>query len=156
AGGDDRLERRTVDRSPLRKLADARVRPSPVALRDDGVRVRLAERAYVADPDTNRISFERALRSTEIQVGRSHLDPAPLPVADKARRRVEAHRLRVQERAQELGGVVVPKPRRLVGEEAERGRVRLRKPEARKADELVVDGVRSLGVDAVGRGARDK
>ena len=45
---------------------------------------------------------------------------------------VEAHRLLVQQRAQELGPVVHTQPRRLVGEQAERRAVRLRKPEARE------------------------
>ena len=43
---------------------------------------------------------------------------------------------------------MVPKPRRLVGEKAEGRGVRLRKPEAGEGDELVVDGVRELLLDA--------
>src|SRR5260370_42211238 len=70
-----------------------------------------------------------------------------LSVAHEARRRVEAHRLRVQERTQELGGVVVAQPCGLVGEQGERGRVRLGEAEAGKADELVVDTVGGGRVD---------
>ena len=87
---------------------------------------------------------------------RPHLHPTPLGVADEARRRVEAHRLRVQERAEELGRIVVPQPGRLVREQPERGRVRLREAEAREADELVVDLVRELRVDALGDRAFDE
>ena len=57
------------------------------------------------------------LRAAAVHVRRVHLDPAPLRVADERGGRVEAHRLRVQERAEELGRVVAPQPRRLVGEQ---------------------------------------
>ena len=75
--------------------------------------------------------------------------PRRCPSRTRRGRRVEAHRLRVQERAEELGRIVVAQPGRLVREQAERGRVRLREAEAREADELVVDDVRGLLVDAV-------
>ena len=47
-------------------------------------------------------------------------------------------------------------PLRLVGEQPERGRVRLREAEAGEADELVVDAVRDLLVDAVCDGTLDE
>ena len=100
-----------------------------------------ADRADVAEPDPDRPVLDRALRSAAVHVRRAHLDPAPLRVAHERRRRVEAHRLRVQQRAEELARVVVPQPRRLVGEQPERGRVRLREAEAGEADELVVEHV---------------
>ena len=50
----------------------------------------------------------------------------------------------------------MPQPRRLVGEERERGRMRLREPEAGEADELVVDPVRRLLADALARRAGDE
>ena len=91
-------------------------------------------------------SGRRPLRSCTspgcVDVRRSHLDSAPLRVADERRRRIEPHRLGVQERAEELGRVVAAQPGRLVGEQAERRGVRLRKAEAGEADELVVDRVR--------------
>ncbi len=90
-------------------------------------------------------------RLAAVHVRRPHLDPAPLSVAHERRGRVEAHRLRVEERAEELGRVVAPQPRRLVGEQRERGRVRLREAEAREADELVVDLVRLRLLDPLAR-----
>ena len=93
---------------------------------------------------------------TQVDVGRQHLHPAPLRVADEGGRRVEAHRLRVEERAEELGRVVVAQPGGLVGEQPERGRVRLREAEAGEADELVVDEVRGRAVDAVAGGTVDE
>src|SRR5205807_3162063 len=83
-------------------------------------------------------------------------DATPLAVADKRRRRIEAHRLRIQERAEKLRRKVMPQPRRLVGEQAERRRVRLRKAEAGEADEPVVDEVRGWRVDAFAQGAFDE
>jgi hypothetical protein len=91
----------------------------------------------------------RALRAAHVHVCRLHVHPAPLRVPDEGGGRVEAHRLRVQERAQELRGVVTAQPLRLVREQPERGRVRLREAEPREADELVEDEVRGLRVHAV-------
>ena len=59
--------------------------------------------------------------------------PAILGLVHEAVRSVEAHRLLVQQRAQELRAVVHPQPRRLVGEQAEGGAVGLRKAEAGEA-----------------------
>ena len=50
----------------------------------------------------------------------------------------------------------MPQPGRLVREQPERGRVRLREAEAREADELVVDLVRELRVHALGDRAFDE
>jgi hypothetical protein len=58
--------------------------------------------------------------------------------------RVEAHRLLVQERAEELRSVVDPKPGRLVGEQAKGDRVGLREPEPREAADLLEDALRHL------------
>src|SRR3954453_14512665 len=52
--------------------------------------------------------------------------------------------------------MVVPQPRRLVREQAERGGVRLREAEAGEADELVVNRVRRLRVDPLAGGAGDE
>ena len=100
--------------------------------------------------------LQRAARLAQVDVGRAHLDPAPLGVADEARRRVKAHRLLVQEPAEELGRIVVAQPCRLVGEQAERGGVRLREPEAREADERVEDAVGHLLGDALRDRALDE
>ena len=51
---------------------------------------------------------------------------------------------------------MVAEPLRLVGEEAERGRVRLREAEAGEADELVVDKVGHLLLDTVPDGTLDE
>ena len=51
---------------------------------------------------------------------------------------------------------MVAQPRGLVGEQRERGRVRLRESEAGEADELVVDAVRELLVDALAERALDE
>ena len=57
---------------------------------------------------------------------------------------VEAHRLSVEQRAEELGRVVRPEPRTLVSEQPEGGRVRLREAERGEADDLLKDGLRHL------------
>ena len=80
-------------------------------------RVLLPDARDVLEPDPHRAALDRALRARAVHVGREHLDPVPLRVPHERRRRVEAHRLRVQERAEELGRVVVAQPRRLVREQ---------------------------------------
>jgi hypothetical protein len=84
------------------------------------------------------------------------LDPAPLRLVGERVGRVEAHRLLVQERAEELGPVVDPQPGRLVGEQAEGGGVRLGEAEAGEADHLLEDVLRDLGLDAVPGRAREE
>ena len=112
-------------------------------------------RTYPTPTRTAPSSMEHCA-SLAFTSGGSTTHAAALAVADEAGRRIEAHRLRVQERAQELGRVVVAEPRRLVGEQRERGGVRLGEAEAREADELVVDPVGGLVVDAVRERALDE
>src|SRR5262249_41702187 len=126
AGGDEGLETVAVELEPLSEVADAGERPGALALLDDRPRARLAERLHVFEPDPHSIALEPALDGAAVDVDRPHLDSAPLRVAHERRRRVEAHRLRVQERREELARVVVPQPRRLVCKQPERRRVRLR------------------------------
>src|SRR5205814_1250731 len=106
--------------------------------------------------DADGAVLDRAAGGAAVHLRRARLDAAALPVADERRGRVEAHRLRVQERGEELGAVVVAQPRGLVGEQAERRGVRLREAEAGERDELVVDRVRGLLVDALRPGAGDE
>ena len=67
---------------------------------------------------------------------RQHLDPVALRVVDQCVRRVEAHRLLVQQATEELRPVVDPQPGRLVGQQPECGRVRLGETEAGEANDL--------------------
>ena len=156
AAAEERLELARVERQPSRQVADALELAARLALGDDRLGVVLPHRLDVLQPHPHRALFPRAEHLAEIDVRRADLHPSALGVADERGRRIEAHRLRVQERAEELGRVVVPQPRRLVGEEAERGRVRLGEAEAGEGRELVVDLVGRLAVDAVPRGALDE
>ena len=152
ARGDERLQRGPVHRRAPGEVGDVGVR----LLGRHRLGLLLADRPDVAEPDPHGAVLDQALRPAQVDVGRPHLHPAPLAVSDEAGRRVEAHRLRVQERAQELGRIVVAEPGRLVGKQRERGRVRLREPEAGEADELVVDAVGELLVDALAERALDE
>src|SRR5437867_449660 len=67
----------------------------------DRLRSLLADRADVAEADADGAALDRALGVARVDVRRAHLDPAPLRVAHERCGRVEAHRLRVQERAEE-------------------------------------------------------
>ncbi len=117
ARGHERLELVATELGPLCQVAHVPVRPVPLALGDDKRGVVLADVRDVLDPHPHRAVLVRALRERAVHVGRPHLDALALRVAHERRRRVEAHRLRVQERAEELRRVVVAQPRRLVGEQ---------------------------------------
>src|SRR5439155_15868048 len=98
---------------PLSQLPHAAERTGPPPLRDDRLRFLLPQRSHVLEPDPHRVAFERALRLAQVHVGWTYLDAATLRVPHERRRRVEAHRLRVQKRAEELTRIVMPQPRRL-------------------------------------------
>src|SRR6266566_1748780 len=83
-----------------------------------------------------RSLFNRAPHVARVHVGEPYLDPVPLGVASQDVERVEPHRLVVEEGAIIFGGVIVPEPRRLVGEQAERGGVRLGEAELGERDHL--------------------
>ena len=75
----------------------------------------------------------RAADLAGVDVRGEHRDTAPLRLVDERVGRVEAHRLLVEQRAEELRPVVHAQPRRLVGEQAEGGAVGLGEAEAREA-----------------------
>ena len=104
---DERLERVDMHGRPSSKVAEVGIGLSCL----DGLRVRLADRLHIADPDPDRAILDRAFRPRAVDVRRPHLHPAPLCVAHQRRRRVEAHWLRVQQCAEELAGVVATQPR---------------------------------------------
>ena len=157
AGPDERLQHRPLDRRALRQVGERGVRPAALALGRDRLGLGPAHGADVAKADAHRprrCRLDRALGQAAIDLGRAHLHPAPLRVTHEARRRVEAHRLGVEQRAEEDGRVVVAQPGRLVGEQPERGGVRLGEAEAGEGDELVVDQVGGGLVHPARGGAR--
>ena len=83
--------------------------------------------------------LERRVASRRVEIGPEHLHAVPASVAHDRVRRVEAHRLRVQQRGRELGAVVVLDPRARVHEVGEAHRVALGEAEARERLELRVD-----------------
>jgi len=123
AAGDERLERPLGQLRALDEVGQVREGAVPVALRDERLRVLLPHFGHPRQPEPHRSILDRTFGQRPVDVGRQHLHPAPLRIADERRRRVEAHRLRVEERAQELGWVVVAEPGGLVREQPERGGV---------------------------------
>src|SRR5262249_25782166 len=134
----ERLQCAPAHRRPPGEVGDVRVRLPG----GDRLRLFLADRAHVADPDTDGAALVRALGGAEVDVRREYFHSTPLAVPDEARGRVEPHRLSVQQGAEELGRIVVSEPGGLVGEERKRSRVRLREAETGEARQLVVDQVR--------------
>ena len=102
-------------------------------------------------PSSTRLMAALAFTSTG-----STVEAAALRIPHQRRRRVEAHRLGVEQRGQILGRVVVAQPGRLVAEQREGGGVRLGEAEAREAGQLVVDHVGRLGIDSLRGRAGDE
>ena len=109
-----------------------------------------AEHEVEPEPDPARV-VDRALRAGQVDVGRDQLDPLALRLVRERVGGVEAHRLLVEQRAEELGPVVDAQPGRLVGEQPEGGAVRLGEAEAGEPDDHRVDPLGGLRVDPVRR-----
>ena len=90
-----------------------------------------------------RLAFERALPVADAHVDRPHLDAVLARIAHQLRRRVEAHRLGVEQAAEEGVGVVALDPAADVGEQREAGGVALGKAVFAEALDLLED---ALGV----------
>ncbi len=140
-----------------RQLGDARERSALLARADKRGDLLLADAAHVAQPDPHDAArLDRALRLRGVDVDTAQRDAASQRLVGEAVGRVEAHRLLVEQGAEELGAVVHAQPRRLVGEQAEGGAVRLGEAEAGEArdhlphalgDRLVRAGVRGGAFD---------
>ena len=83
--------------------------------------------------------FQRAVPVAHRHVRGPHFDAVPAGVLHQLRRRVEAHRQRVEQRAGERRGLVALEPRGDVDDEGERRRMRFRKAVLAEAQDLLVD-----------------
>ena len=115
ARGDERLERGAVDRRALREVGDvgrtARARPTTASASSSPTDL------HVPEPDPHgAVLDQRTSPPLRFTSGGRTSTPRRCAVADEARRRVEAHRLRVQERARGTrpgsGGAARPTGRR--------------------------------------------
>ena len=103
-----------------------------------------------------RFPFNRAPDIAHIDIRQPQLDAVAHRIAPQRVERVEAHRLIIEERDVVLDRVIVPEPRRLVGEQAERRSVRLGESELTERDHLAEDFLcRGFG-DAAGDGTVTK
>ena len=147
--------------APVRRTKSSRsVNGALVALVVDAVEQRVVQAAHRSQPephremrrlgveprqrpadrlDVGRARFERRVAARRVEIGTEHLHAVAARVAHDRVRRVEAHRLRVQQRGRELGRVVVLDPRARVHEVGEAHRVALGEPEVRERLELRVD-----------------
>src|SRR5690606_6795730 len=93
----------------------------------------------------SRVRLERRFDAARGHVDRTNLDAVRARGAQELRRRVEAHRLAVQERAEERRGLVALEPRGYVDEQSKARRVRLRETVFAEASDLLEDLLRELG-----------
>jgi hypothetical protein len=131
------LERRPPRPGARGEVLDRAERPLGVARGDERLDLVGADPEHVGeadlDPRAVGCAGDRAADGAGVDVGREHLDAAPLRLVDQGVGRVEAHRLLIEQRRQELGAVVHAQPGRLVGQQPERGTMGLGEPEAREA-----------------------
>ena len=110
---DQAAARATAAPAPAREARSDELRNAPAGLagRDERLDLLLAHAADVAEPDPDattrharRRRLDRMSHSTPLSLtsGAQHLDPPPLRLVDQRVGRVEAHRLLVEQRAQEL------------------------------------------------------
>src|SRR5688500_17934523 len=88
--------------------------------------------------------LERAVPVARIDVDRSHLDTVTTRILHKLRRRIEPHRLAVDERSREGCGLVALEPGRDVHEQRETCGVRFRKSVLAEPEDLPEDLSREL------------
>ena len=152
------LERGARRGDARRELGDACERPALRARAHERRDLLGAHPAHVAEADPDRAAgLDRALGERGVDVDGAQRDAAPLGLVGERVGRVEAHRLLVEQRAQELGAVVHAQPGRLVGEQAEGGAVRLGEAEAGEAgDHLPHPPGERLARADVGGGALDE
>src|SRR3989475_2034318 len=101
-------------------------------------------------PSGLRALFAHGLRERRVHIDRKDRDAVALRVSSDDRRRVEAHRLVVEERDVELGRVVELEMRGVIRGERERGRVALAESEFGERGDLPEDLVRGHVVNALG------
>ena len=145
-----------VESRAMREIGDARERRRPARV-DDPLRAGFRQsgdhaKAESAARRSRRPRLRRLQRAVPVahrHVDGPHVDAVPARVLHELRRRVEAHRQRVEQRAGERRGLVALEPRGDVDDERERGRMRLRKAVFAEAQDLLVDLPRErLGVAA--------
>ena len=99
--------------------------------------------------------FQRAVPVGEVDVGGAHLDAVLARIAHDLRRRIEAHRLRVQQRRRERRRVMALDPGRDVDEMREARRVALGEAVLAEALDLVEAALGEVAVVAARDHARD-
>ena len=96
----------------------------------------LGKPADHAQAQAQGVALERAVPVAHLHVGRPHLDPVPARILHQLGRRVEAHRLAVEQRGAERRRVMAFDPGRDIDEQREACRVRFRKAVLAEAQDL--------------------
>ncbi len=134
AGPGEPRERRPSRPGPRCEVLERAERAAVLALGDERLDLRRLDPEHVPEPDPDgSVGRDEGAGGAGVDVRRQHGDAAALRLVDERVRRVEAHRLLVEQRREELGTVVHAQPGGLVGEQAERRPVRLREAEAGEA-----------------------
>ena len=140
ADRDQVLDRIRADRAAADEIGQRAVRAVRLPLEHDPPGRIAAERLDVGQPDPDPVAIlDRAADAAQVDIRREDPHPVPLGVVDQHVRGVEAHRLVVEQRADELGRVVVLQPARLIGQHGEGGGVRLREAVRGEAEQLPED-----------------
>ena len=161
-----RVELVLLQADASREFSDRPKRTAAVTLRDEPCRRLGAQHAHVHQTETDarsgfprrprapcRIVADSAPHARLVHVDRQHPDAVPLRVFHQHRRRVEPHRLAVQQGREELRGIVRLQVRTGVRQQGETGRVGLREAVERERGNRAHDLVGRRAFDAVPRQA---
>ena len=126
----------------------------------DASRTFLPHRLHLAQAQTERRRRKRVVLERGVPVAPEHVDvphlhAVPARVVHEARCRVKSHRLRVQEGAGKMRGIMRLLPGREVDEQRERGRVRLGEAVVAKALDLLEQRLSELARDTPRLEARE-
>src|SRR5229473_8561587 len=132
------LDRRSFEsgRSASDEIADALEWSVALSLSNGRSRRLFTPMTHEAKPYTQRPVFNRAPDIAAIEVRQFHVDAMAQCVATQGVDRVKTHRLIVEERDVVLDGMIVPEPRRLIGEQSKRRGVRFGKSKFTEGDHL--------------------
>ena len=160
ARGGERLGLAHREPHPPGQVGQVAVGPAPLALDVDLLGQLEPDTPHLGQPQPDRltalaarIGLQHRFGPAEVDVGAADEHPVPAGVGHQRLRGVEAHRLGVEQRRTERGGVVPLEPGAVVDQRREADGVALGEAEVREGQHPGEDRLRQLAGDAVGRHA---
>src|SRR6516225_995428 len=148
AGRSECLQIAAVERGTRGEILDAPEGP-PGTRGHEARSARLRQPLYQAQTEaqcrlTLPAPLERRVPVADAHIYRAHFDALCARIAHQLRRGVEAHRLAVEQRAGEGGGLMTLEPGRVIHQQREAHRMRLGETVFAEAEHLLVNALREI------------